>query len=382
MLAGRPAAYDAPAIHLDIVAVPPADCTGARDECRVGRPGRRDPPGRRHLWGVQYHPEFSLAELAAILGRRVEILVAEGFCDALEDAASYVADLTALHAEPARRDSPGGTASTRRCSIPCGAPARSAGSSRNGSGPRRAPADGLEGNAAEEGLLRRPRLAGTKPRSKRFLPSEANPQRLAAKHQGGVHATRALRPSRRHVGSRCGGCRGPLRRQARLRRLRPHRLRARPTWRLLFCRHPGTAFRRRRGAGSSAGHPSASGTGRHRAGSAAGRCSRRAGCPGSAWPGQHLQGGGGLPEAAARASAGRCGGRASARPSAGRQPQRRPHPAACSRPVRSRPRRAVRAPGRRPPPSRPPRLRRPRARTPPLRRRPARPGRSLRPLSR
>ena len=54
------------------------------------------------------------------------------------------------------------------------------------------------------------------------------------------------------------GAVAPLRRQARLRRLRPrrlrpHRLRARPTWRLLFCRHPGTAFRRRRGAGSSAG---------------------------------------------------------------------------------------------------------------------------------
>jgi GMP synthase (glutamine-hydrolysing) len=51
------------------------------------------------LWGVQYHPEFSLEELAIILERRMEILVAEGFCDTLEDAAAYVADLVALHAE-------------------------------------------------------------------------------------------------------------------------------------------------------------------------------------------------------------------------------------------------------------------------------------------
>ena len=52
------------------------------------------------FWGVQYHPEFSLRELAVILERRVEILVGGGFCDSLEDAAAYVADLIALDAEP------------------------------------------------------------------------------------------------------------------------------------------------------------------------------------------------------------------------------------------------------------------------------------------
>ncbi len=30
--------------------------------------------------------------------------MAEGFCETLEDAASYVADLNALHVEPGRRD--------------------------------------------------------------------------------------------------------------------------------------------------------------------------------------------------------------------------------------------------------------------------------------
>ena len=53
---------------------------------------------------MQYHPEFGLDELAVILERRAEILVAEGFCESLEDAASYVADLVALHAEPQRKD--------------------------------------------------------------------------------------------------------------------------------------------------------------------------------------------------------------------------------------------------------------------------------------
>lgn len=104
MLAGRPGAYDAPAIHLDTVTAAPADCTvlavnamsdiqAAEIRCNGGT-----------FWGVQYHPEFSLAELAAYLGCRAEMLVAEGFCESLEGAASYVADLMALHAEPARRD--------------------------------------------------------------------------------------------------------------------------------------------------------------------------------------------------------------------------------------------------------------------------------------
>jgi GMP synthase (glutamine-hydrolysing) len=56
------------------------------------------------FWGVQYHPEFSLGELAVILQRRTEILVREGFCRSPEDAASYTADLAALHREPTRFD--------------------------------------------------------------------------------------------------------------------------------------------------------------------------------------------------------------------------------------------------------------------------------------
>ena len=104
MLAGRPAAYEAPAIHGATITAAPDDCTvlasnamseiqAAEIRCEGGT-----------FWGVQYHPEFSLAELAVILERRAEILVAEGFCETLEDAASYVADLRALHAEPRRRD--------------------------------------------------------------------------------------------------------------------------------------------------------------------------------------------------------------------------------------------------------------------------------------
>ncbi|HEV2559105.1 MAG TPA: type 1 glutamine amidotransferase [Microvirga sp.] len=104
MLAGRPAAYDAPAIHLDTVTVAPQGCTVLASNAYSDIQAAEIAHEGGTFWGVQYHPEFSLGELAVILERRMEILVGEGFCETLEDAASYVADLTALHAEPQRRD--------------------------------------------------------------------------------------------------------------------------------------------------------------------------------------------------------------------------------------------------------------------------------------
>lgn len=104
MLQGRPAAYDAPAIHLDIIATPPSECTVLAANGMAEIQAAEIRAGGGVFWGVQYHPEFSLAELAVILERRLEILVGEGFCDTMEDAASYVADLVALHADPARPD--------------------------------------------------------------------------------------------------------------------------------------------------------------------------------------------------------------------------------------------------------------------------------------
>jgi GMP synthase (glutamine-hydrolysing) len=104
MLAGRPAAFDAPAIHLDAVVLPPADCTVLARNAMSDIQAAEIRAEGGTFWGVQYHPEFSLRELAIILERRVEILVGEGFCETLEDAAAYVADLMALHAEPERPD--------------------------------------------------------------------------------------------------------------------------------------------------------------------------------------------------------------------------------------------------------------------------------------
>jgi GMP synthase (glutamine-hydrolysing) len=56
------------------------------------------------FWGVQYHPEYSLIEIASIIARRADALVDEGFFSAVGDAQAYAEDLRTLEANPRRRD--------------------------------------------------------------------------------------------------------------------------------------------------------------------------------------------------------------------------------------------------------------------------------------
>ncbi|KLK91690.1 glutamine amidotransferase [Microvirga vignae] len=104
LLEGRPDVYDAPAIHLDMVTALPEDAvviaTNPVSEVQAAEI-RRD---GGTFWGVQYHPEFSLAELAVIMRQRAELLIREGFCRTPEEVHAYAADLTTLDKEPTRFD--------------------------------------------------------------------------------------------------------------------------------------------------------------------------------------------------------------------------------------------------------------------------------------
>ncbi|MEJ1936940.1 gamma-glutamyl-gamma-aminobutyrate hydrolase family protein, partial [Nostoc sp. NIES-2111] len=101
---GRAHAWDAPAIHLDAVVQLPPECevlaTNAATEVQALE--------IRHaggvFWGVQYHPEFSLAELAVILRRYREPLLADRFFLSEEEHARFVEELAELGRDPARRD--------------------------------------------------------------------------------------------------------------------------------------------------------------------------------------------------------------------------------------------------------------------------------------
>ncbi|MGL4636094.1 MAG: type 1 glutamine amidotransferase [Beijerinckiaceae bacterium] len=104
LLAGRPGAYDAPAIHLDIITLPSTDCTvlASNNLTPVQAAEIRHDGGT--FWGVQYHPEFSLRETAVIMQRLAGGMVQEGFCRNAQDAEAYTNDMLALHDDRKRSD--------------------------------------------------------------------------------------------------------------------------------------------------------------------------------------------------------------------------------------------------------------------------------------
>ncbi len=104
MHATRDVAFDAPAIHGDIVTrLPQGSIVTARNamseiqaaEIRLGR---------GVFWGVQYHPEYGLHDVAAVIRRYGQTLVTEGFFADTAELDRYAADLSILAANQQRRD--------------------------------------------------------------------------------------------------------------------------------------------------------------------------------------------------------------------------------------------------------------------------------------
>jgi GMP synthase (glutamine-hydrolysing) len=101
---GRDIAFDAPAIHGDEVARLPPDATVTAWNAQSQVQAAEIRHGGGIFWGVQYHPEFTLPDIAAILRRYGQILVDEGFFADLAALEAYAADLAALAAAPSRAD--------------------------------------------------------------------------------------------------------------------------------------------------------------------------------------------------------------------------------------------------------------------------------------
>lgn len=104
LLAGRPAVWDALAIHTDEVEHLPEGGTvlagngvstvQAAEICHAGGT----------FWGVQYHPELPLDEVAAALRRQAADLIEQGLARDEAAVETYAALVEALHREPERRD--------------------------------------------------------------------------------------------------------------------------------------------------------------------------------------------------------------------------------------------------------------------------------------
>lgn len=104
LLAGRPFAYDALTLHGDEVArLPPrATLLASSARCPVQAVEIRHDQGV--FWGVQYHPELTLHEIAAALRRDGESLIEAGLARGMADVQPHADLIEALGDEPDRAD--------------------------------------------------------------------------------------------------------------------------------------------------------------------------------------------------------------------------------------------------------------------------------------
>jgi GMP synthase (glutamine-hydrolysing) len=104
MHATRDAVFDAPAIHSDIVTRLPADSVVTARNAISEIQAAEIRFDRGLFWGVQYHPEYGLHDVAAVIRRYGQTLVTEGFFADIAELERYASDLSTLAADRQRRD--------------------------------------------------------------------------------------------------------------------------------------------------------------------------------------------------------------------------------------------------------------------------------------
>jgi GMP synthase (glutamine-hydrolysing) len=100
MYAGKADVFNAPTVHLDEVETlaPGATVLASNAMSQVQSIELRH--GNAAAWAVQYHPEYPLRELAAIVRRTGARLIREGFFADAQDLEGFARDLDALDADP------------------------------------------------------------------------------------------------------------------------------------------------------------------------------------------------------------------------------------------------------------------------------------------
>ncbi len=101
MYVGKPDVFNAPTVHLDEVeTVAPGTTVLASNEVSQVQSAEIRVNGAT-AWGVQYHPEYPLREVAAITRRIGARLIGEGFFTDEQDLKNFWSDLDALDRNPA-----------------------------------------------------------------------------------------------------------------------------------------------------------------------------------------------------------------------------------------------------------------------------------------
>jgi GMP synthase (glutamine-hydrolysing) len=102
MFAGKASVFDAVTVHLDEVEIMAPGTTVLAANAHSDVQAAEITVDGAVAWGVQYHPEFSLADMAAIMRRYGSRLMHEGFFADAETRDAYVADLDTLDRAPDR----------------------------------------------------------------------------------------------------------------------------------------------------------------------------------------------------------------------------------------------------------------------------------------
>lgn len=104
LLAGRPPAFDAPAIHSDEVDTLPPGATLLAANGTTTVQAAEIAYDNGVFWGVQYHPELSLHEVAQALRRQSDDLIEQGLARSQGDVEAAAAKIDALGADHERLD--------------------------------------------------------------------------------------------------------------------------------------------------------------------------------------------------------------------------------------------------------------------------------------
>ena len=104
LMAGRPGVFDAAAIHSDEVERLPEGATLLATNAVTRVQAAEIRLGEGVFWGVQYHPELPLSEIADALRRQKDDVIEQGLARDGVDVESYAAAIEELGRDPERRD--------------------------------------------------------------------------------------------------------------------------------------------------------------------------------------------------------------------------------------------------------------------------------------
>jgi GMP synthase (glutamine-hydrolysing) len=100
MYIGKLDVFNAPTVHLDEVEVLPPGATVLASNATSSVQSVEIKTGNSVAWGVQYHPEYPLRELATIVRRIGTGLIREGFFADESDMKTFAQDLDVLDGDP------------------------------------------------------------------------------------------------------------------------------------------------------------------------------------------------------------------------------------------------------------------------------------------